>query len=457
MIGIEIKNFQAIDDLTLRVEGFTALVGRSNIGKSSIVRALRCALSGSSGSDFVRHDAALCPRVVDGAKTCKCFASVKLTFGPGQAVLWEKGGRGVNRYTVWRDGIASVYDRVGQNAELPEFLDPQFAPAKLGPNATLLQVSSQFEAPFLLDLSGPAVASLLSDAGQLDEINLALTAVAKDRRADTATRKVREADVAGLEERLVAYADLDSHVERVRALQAEARAIGAHADRVKLADRLVQEVTESARVLRRVSSVVELKPPEVGPLAEAAGRLVRAHAFIEGWDQRTRAVMALRAALVALVPTPEGLLETSARYHKAWALEASLKLQEAVVARLAGLESLSVPTGLEGIGKRLGALRPIGKWVLALEALETSARKGARLQAAPVPEAPPLAAMLQRLVAAGRLKRRLEVLEREVAETERALEEATREARAVQTEFAALGVCPTCQQQIAPEHRAHVV
>ena len=46
MLDVEIRNFQSIDHVHLRVEGFTALVGRSNIGKSAVVRAVKAALTG---------------------------------------------------------------------------------------------------------------------------------------------------------------------------------------------------------------------------------------------------------------------------------------------------------------------------------------------------------------------------------------------------------------------------
>ena len=40
MTEIEIENFQAIRKLKLKVEGFTVLTGKTNIGKSSVVRAV---------------------------------------------------------------------------------------------------------------------------------------------------------------------------------------------------------------------------------------------------------------------------------------------------------------------------------------------------------------------------------------------------------------------------------
>lgn len=456
MIQVEIKNFQAIDELKLSVEGFTALVGRSNIGKSSVVRALKCALSGSSGSDFVRHDARLCPRLVNGAKTCKCFASVKLTFGEGQALLWEKGVRGINRYTVWKDGVESVYDRVGQSIDLPEFLDGQFAPVKLGPNESLLQVSSQFDPPFLLDLSGPAVASILSDIGQLDDINQALAAVSKDRRAAMSTRKVREADIAGLSQRLGVYAGLDDHLQRVRAAQQAGRVIEGVSGRLRLADRLITEVTESARILRRVSSAAELKPPAPGFFQASAKRLGDACTFIGGWDSRVRAVQSLKAALISPVPALRGIQELAGRRQRVSSYEKASQERVGLVKRLERATAAKAPDNLDQLQKGALASKRMGAWLERLGLLRDAYAKGSQLQMALLPDGASLASRLRRVSDSNALLSRLDRLERDLGQTQKALEEATAEVVTVRQAFAELGLCPTCHQGIAPEHVTHV-
>ena len=61
MTEVEVRNFQSVEHAVFRIEGFTALVGRSNIGKSALVRAVKAALTGATGTDFVRHGG-LCAR-----------------------------------------------------------------------------------------------------------------------------------------------------------------------------------------------------------------------------------------------------------------------------------------------------------------------------------------------------------------------------------------------------------
>jgi len=45
-VKIRIKNFQSIEDLEIEVRGFTAITGKTNIGKSAIMRAISSAMLG---------------------------------------------------------------------------------------------------------------------------------------------------------------------------------------------------------------------------------------------------------------------------------------------------------------------------------------------------------------------------------------------------------------------------
>src|SRR5574343_133418 len=208
MIRIEIRNFQSIEHTVIQVQGFTALVGRSNIGKSAIVRAVEYALTGASGTNFVRHGAT-CARRLKG-KTCKCFASVHIT-GPGMDLLWEKGDA-VNRYVY----NGAEYEAIARG--FPEFLKPYFTPIKAGDVHTMLQVAPQWDPLFLLNATGGTVADVLSDIACLDSINVAMRLSDKDRKADMATLKVRQTDAERYRESLRGYVGLDAALDAKEAV-----------------------------------------------------------------------------------------------------------------------------------------------------------------------------------------------------------------------------------------------
>src|SRR6478752_168059 len=97
MIEIEVTDFQSIRHTSVAIDRFSAIVGRSNIGKSALVRAVQMALTGAVGTDFVRHGSS-CDRAIRGTKKCKCFSRVRIkTFA--LELTWEKGDA-VNRYIV---------------------------------------------------------------------------------------------------------------------------------------------------------------------------------------------------------------------------------------------------------------------------------------------------------------------------------------------------------------------
>mgnify|MGYP001228451488 CR=1 FL=1 len=115
MIEVEVRDFQSIEHATIKIDGFTALVGRSNIGKSAFVRAVQACVTGAPVGAYVRHNA-LCPRKTRKAKECRCQCSVHIRAEQFD-LLWEKGDF-INRYTF----NGTVYDKANQGT--PDFLLP---------------------------------------------------------------------------------------------------------------------------------------------------------------------------------------------------------------------------------------------------------------------------------------------------------------------------------------------
>lgn len=123
MLDVEIRNFQSIEHVHVVIDGFTTLVGRSNLGKSAIVRAIKAALTGAPEETSVRHGPK-CEREVKGTKSCKCYCSVHIKT-EGFDLLWEKGGD-KNEYVF--NGAKKT--AVGKGT--PDFLDESFGVVKSG-------------------------------------------------------------------------------------------------------------------------------------------------------------------------------------------------------------------------------------------------------------------------------------------------------------------------------------
>lgn len=393
MVEVEVRNFQSIEKAALKVEGFTALVGRSNIGKTALVRAVKAALTGAPVGSSVRHGKG-CLRKTKKAKSCKCFASVHLK-APGFDLLWEKGDA-VNRYTF----NGQVYDKTDKGT--PEFLSPAFLPVKVGDQQTLLQVADQFSAIFLLDQTGGTVADVLSDVARLDRINTATRFCEKDRKEAVSTRKVREKDVLDLEGKLARFDGLDAAVAQARSVEAQL-----------------------ASLERKEAEVVKLDR------------------FLTTGVALGKRIAVLEAGVATPVPDPAPLRACRDSFGKLDAWVASLASAEAAVARLAPIADVVVPAK-PPIVQKAAEFERLNRWHGQLVAFRDFFNASKPVEALPPLVAPAFRDKLVELDRLSGLLARLTATQAAVARLEAAHKAAEAEAEAAHAEVEALGVCPTC-------------
>lgn len=198
---IHIQNFQNVKEGELEIDGFTTVVGKSNIGKSSIVRAIEGTIHNKGGDDFVR----------DGHK----YAEVHLETDDLDLV-WRKG---VNKNDYEINGDS--YKKVGRGP--PEVVrEHGFGKIKTDRASINPQIAEQFSPIFLINpskTSGSVAAEIISDIGRLSDVQNALKDASSDRRDNENTLKVRKGDLQDHKEDLKEYSDLDSTLERVEEVQ----------------------------------------------------------------------------------------------------------------------------------------------------------------------------------------------------------------------------------------------
>jgi len=402
VIAIEIKNFQSIASLKFDIDGFTALVGRSNIGKSAIVRAIKNALTNPRGTDFVRHGKD-CSRLAKGTKKCKCFASVRIK-SEKMDLLWEKGD-GVNRYKL----NGKDYDKV--EVGTPEFLIPDFEPVKVGTDKQLLQVSDQFAGTggtgpiFLLNQSGSVVADVISDVAKLDSINVAIRLAEKDRKEANSTRKIREKDAADLKLKLVSYDGLDGTTEEARDVASRLKGLQATAQEVETLKGYVTSIRTLAITVKGIGTALKAVLPEAD-LGQMGAELTTLTGFAQ---------------------------EVGAR--------------AAVVQQLEGVDKVEI-RGLEGIKEQLSEYERVSGWLDSLRSFKSRMGNWKPVAQATVPDIQPVTQAHAECEAVEAFTSQF----REVVAAEASLAEqllaAEAEEQAIVREFEALGVCPTCSQAI---------
>ena len=84
---VNIKNYQAIKEATLEfLPGITVIVGSSNNGKSSIIRAIQGAINNQGGNKFINYDADSCEATIEDL---------------GHKVVWKKSKKqGKSAYII---------------------------------------------------------------------------------------------------------------------------------------------------------------------------------------------------------------------------------------------------------------------------------------------------------------------------------------------------------------------
>lgn len=401
MIEVEVQNFQSVERVSLTIDGFTAIAGRSNIGKSSIVRAIQAALTGAAGTDFVRHGPS-CERRLKGNKKCKCQTTVHIKM-PELELVWEKGDA-KNQYTVVQDGEKKVYTAVDRGT--PDFLLPDFKSVKIGSSNELIQVSEQFSPIFLLDQSGPAIADVLSDVARLDSINDALRLAGKERKEANATRKVREKDIADLNDALEAYEGLDGAVARVQD--------------------------------------VERGFAGIQPLQESLDLL---GLFIVKTVKLVAGVNALAEATKPKLPDYEGLGAKGKEVSQLSEWLAEILVRAPVVRRLRGVEKVVPPdiTFLVEIGLDLNRL---SGWLERAGELQAGFQDLKDAVAVPEPDRRTLTDKAETFNWLAQCQEREATLLEEVGQLTAQLAAAKKEEGAILEGYRELGVCPTCSQSI---------
>jgi len=197
MIKVKIKDFESISDLSFEIKGFTVVVGRNNLGKSAIVRAIDAALTNRTGNEFIRWG------------KLKTEVDIKKD---GLSIEWKKGEKSV--YKV-NDQPYS-----GLNRSVPKtILDAGFRQMEIGDEKCNPLVAHQFEELFLINQPGPTVTEVLSKIYNINVINEADALCQKSLRASKSLLKTRESDLIKLTDQLLKFKDFDEIKTKNEALK----------------------------------------------------------------------------------------------------------------------------------------------------------------------------------------------------------------------------------------------
>lgn len=214
-MNVTIKNFQSIKNISFPFKGFTVIVGKNNIGKSAIVRAIEAALSNRSGSDFIRM----------GETSTRISLNMDAL-----DVIWTKK-KDTASYKV------NEVDYTKLNRAIPNpILDAGFKRLEIGDQKLSPLFAPQFEPLFLLDKPGSVITEVLSTMYRLNIISKADDLCQKELRSSRSLSKTRTKDLEEVNTSLEVFEgfeDLRKEMEQISSLDKTCESLKAETQEIE--------------------------------------------------------------------------------------------------------------------------------------------------------------------------------------------------------------------------------
>lgn len=266
---IQLSNFQNHRSLDLTLGKFSVLSGPSNSGKTACLRAIAALLRNDPPGEYVTLG--------------QTNLTVTLTLQDGHVVKWEKGLKGLNRYTLTRpDGTEWVGNKVG--VKVPEeILDVlRIGPITLEDGKKVhLNLHEQQESPFLIMDTAGQVAKVFGELTSAGKLFSAANEGNRRTREEKKLRTLRESDIAAAKASLAQYSNLDEQKEGLAWVEEQVKQASILTSAIETLESLIgayglteSDLTVAADSISRLSPVEGIDLTMILKLNEAAATLV---------------------------------------------------------------------------------------------------------------------------------------------------------------------------------------
>lgn len=353
-LELELFNFQSVAHQKLTFDGFSTITGRTNLGKSTIFRALRAVLINEHHQSFIRR----------GAK--ECLIRVRFIDEPHDVSLVERSKTArKNSYKItMRDGTVREYPKAGEDipSELAQIGFRKIRTGKAEDHDVIFQ--SQLDPLFLVTLGSPLVTSFLNRVFNLEKWERALRAMLADAKTLKGVYDQRALDLISLETELedteAQRRDTLDSLERLQAAISAADLADQQGERLAAArERLMAANVQAAQLYRQRLLCAEMRRTHdaIGELATLTASRVRSGQLLERLRRAevARKQAAAQAGTLAALQEP---VETLTRQWAAFALaKAQLRRWQTADMQLGDADArVALARGVAGPLDRLGGL-----------------------------------------------------------------------------------------------------
>lgn len=326
MIDVEITNYESITHTKFQIEGFTTLIGRNYLGKSSVLRAINAALTNKDGTDFISWG--------------QSFCEVHIIF-PDLDVLWHKED-GNNFYRI----NGKEYTKIGRGTPPQEILDAGYRPISIGDLKVNLNYAVQFFPLFLVDKRDSKSADILTSVYGLDRIYRAIGLCNKEQRSNSDLLKLREKDLVmvgrGME-KFKPFPDIAAKLPDLKNKKKELEKEEADIKKIQLWGVNLRTLSIQARRLKPVSDIVI---PEPQKITEDIGELQKLVQYNTSVNQIS--IFLKRIKPVQDITLPEknvsDIKALFSEYQKLFVWNNTHKKLSDEIARLDSIKKVKIPT-----------------------------------------------------------------------------------------------------------------
>ncbi len=355
MTKISIENFQSINKVDFDIEGFTVVIGKNNIGKSAIIRAIDAALNNQTGSGFIKK----------GKKKARVIVDYKdLNFE------WEKT-KSTASYKI--KGYDEPFTKL--KGTIPEPITKAgFRKMVIGDQKISPLIASQFDPLFLINKPGPVVTEVLANLYQIDTLSTADSLCQKAIKADKSLLKTREADLKALQIDLEKYKDFKTIKETVKLLAEKDKKAKELQEEIHTIRYLEGQLKSLTDILQRLKSIKDIEIPDSSKCKKVISELPWLQETDSKYKKSIEVIEKLKSIPEISIPNETKGKEILDEFE--WIQEKSekYKVLTSIVNKLKSISKIKIPK-IEDTELSLNEVLSLKKWDDSLITTSENIRK----------------------------------------------------------------------------------